>query len=994
MNLIEFATEKRALYTDFARAVSVIFDSALSSHDRPLQRYMRHRAKSVGSLRKKLSDRDLVECDNVEIQIFDLAGCRAIFFDDADIDYVRTNQIIQECFDVDWDRSKIHHGDVETAEVNELYRGIHYVIRLKEDRAALPEYRRFAGLYCEIQLQTILTHAWSETAHDIIYKPRATEAFGGTLMEDIKKRMSHIMAKHIVPAGYAFTKVRRDYDRLARGLDIVEEGGLKGLAKCQNNNERYELIQDYSNYVLPHLETVRDEHGAIVASLLDAAEAARNDTTPELETPFGSYRGHEADNVIEAAIGVLSWLRYIEVGLTLDAYCRLYDFAESDDTKKRVFVVVKSLASHNLQVWQSAGSAVQTELMEIISNWDPQTRDRYREIALTVSEQALGTEAERTTETSSSMTLHRGAVIGCDELAAARAKAITCVAGYYPQAASEEERRRLINILLHGTYEPDKPNEALREIICRDAATIVSFLEGAAVEADYSFRQHIEHQVHYVHRRLNQADDPKCKALNENISAFRTALGADEDFQIYKILVGFESVFPPAWDDASFEYEAEEEYRRNSHTPLIETITPETHELWRKRLNICASTKSRDLATLPPFHEFLNRVGAERPLFAFEVLSDQDNDVVNFAASLLEGIEQSDRKEFVETITNDWLAAGQSLWALFVRVQNRDTFDLDLLAQTTKRAIEVGDDFALRLAMGTVAKRIKDGDRPLIDQVFWPAFIHFQNKDEWDWIRTVSLRLKDNDFFTYFSAEEITEIFDNLIEAPKINHQVERILEPIAASFSAEIVKYFGKRVSKGASYSEGAEYEPIPYKLHKLPAAIKLPAKDFVEAVFEWRDPDGEPALGEAARFTKQCYRDLPDTLAKKLRSMVADGTGEERKFAMTVLRLYEGSEIVLPIVKQLALLTKDHPDLEGDLFTVLMPSGISSGEYGYRNRLAARLKDIEPWMKDENDIVSGFASRISKILARDIASETRRSEQGIAQRKSEFDEDIEGQE
>lgn len=220
------------------------------------------------------------------------------------------------------------------------------------------------------------------------------------------------------------------------------------------------------------------------------------------------------------------------------------------------------------------------------------------------------------------------------------------------------------------------------------------------------------------------------------------------------------------------------------------------------------------------------------------------------------------------------------------------------------------------------------------------------------------------------------------------------MLEPLAATFGLEIVKYFGKRVAKGASYTKGAEYEPIPYKLHKIPAAIQSVAEDVVEAVFEWRDPDGERALGEAARFTKQCYRDLPDALAEKLSSMVAEGTGEERKFAIAVLRLYEGSEIVLPIVKQLALLTKDHPDIEGDLFTVLMPSGISSGEYGYRNRLAARLKEIEPWMKDEDEIVSGFASRISKILARDVASETRRTEQGIAQRKSDFDEDLDGDE
>ncbi|MFZ5616243.1 MAG: hypothetical protein ACOZAA_02830 [Pseudomonadota bacterium] len=990
MNLDEYAREKQALYADFARAVAVIVDSALADLDRPLLRYMRHRAKTVVSLRNKLAARDWLKSSDIEDRIVDLAGCRVILFDDADIDFLRSSHVITECFDVDWDLSKIHHGDVETADVNDLYRGVHYVVRLKEGRASLPEYRRFAGLRCEIQLQTILTHAWSETAHDIIYKPLPTDRFGSELMSDIKKRMRHIMAKHIVPAGHAFSKVRRDFDRLSRGLEIVDRGGLNGLANCHDNNERYELIQNYADFVLPHLETAREEHADIVAALLGAADAARTDTAPELDTPFGAYRGHDADAIVGQAASIISTLRYIDVGLTFAAYCRLYDLAEGDAAKKQIVGAVKTFSAHHITVWERAGPAVQTDLVAAISSWNAPTRTRYREIALTVAEETLGSEAERTSETSATMTLHRGSVIPCDELAAVRAKAIACVIGYYSRAESEEERRRLINILLHGTYEPDHSSDSLRAILVRDAADIVVFLRDAALEADFSFRQHIEHQVHYVHRRLNRVGDEVCAALGESIRAFRAALDADEDFQVYRVLVGFESVFPPAWEDPSFEWEAEERYRTEAHAPLIESITPETYDVWRSRLSRCASTKSRDLATFPPFHEFLKRLGAERPEFAAALLGEPENAVVNFAATLLEGVEASGRADLVETVTDDWLQAGRSLWAIVVRAQEREVLDLDLLARATERAIEVGDDWTLHLAMGAAAKRIKDGKRPLIDRVFWPAFSYFHEKGEWRWSRVVSLRLQGREFFAHFSPEEVAEILENLVAAPEVDHRLEAMLAPLAATFGVQIVQYFGKRVARETVLSGDSAYEPMPYRLYKIPAALSAPASEVVDMTFEWRGPDGERALEQVARFIKQCYGDLPLALADKLRSFVEEDPGEKRSLALLILRRFEGSEAVLPVVKSLARLIEVSPDIEGDFFIILMPSGISSGQYGYRDRLVARLKDIEPWTTDDSPVVAAFASRTCKTLARDIAAETRHVEQMIAQREADYDEDL----
>ncbi len=50
------------------------------------------------------------------------------------------------------------------------YQSVHYLVRLRPERTAWPEYRRFADLIAEIQVRTILQHAWAEIEHDMQYK--------------------------------------------------------------------------------------------------------------------------------------------------------------------------------------------------------------------------------------------------------------------------------------------------------------------------------------------------------------------------------------------------------------------------------------------------------------------------------------------------------------------------------------------------------------------------------------------------------------------------------------------------------------------------------------------------------------------------------------------------------------------------------------------------------------------------------------------------------
>jgi ppGpp synthetase/RelA/SpoT-type nucleotidyltranferase len=50
------------------------------------------------------------------------------------------------------------------------YRSVHLIASLDERRLALPEWRKFINLRCEIQVRTVLEHVWAAVSHELQYK--------------------------------------------------------------------------------------------------------------------------------------------------------------------------------------------------------------------------------------------------------------------------------------------------------------------------------------------------------------------------------------------------------------------------------------------------------------------------------------------------------------------------------------------------------------------------------------------------------------------------------------------------------------------------------------------------------------------------------------------------------------------------------------------------------------------------------------------------------
>lgn len=159
----------RPLYEEFSRTVANILTEALTRKGVKVHS-IQGRAKELDSFGQKVMRHSDTEPEVPKYvspmkDITDLAAARVITF------FPRTAEEIENCLKTEFViAEKVDHTAQLQQEERLGYQSIHYLVRMKEDRTRLPEYERFSGLIGEVQVRTVLQHAWAEIEHDIQYK--------------------------------------------------------------------------------------------------------------------------------------------------------------------------------------------------------------------------------------------------------------------------------------------------------------------------------------------------------------------------------------------------------------------------------------------------------------------------------------------------------------------------------------------------------------------------------------------------------------------------------------------------------------------------------------------------------------------------------------------------------------------------------------------------------------------------------------------------------
>jgi ppGpp synthetase/RelA/SpoT-type nucleotidyltranferase len=986
VNLNEYEKQFFSTYEAFAETVRFILEKALRADEKlPRPQAIQSRAKAADSLRHRLAEVKKLSTQTLELDRRDLAGVRLIFYTNNDVDRFLASRLLHKNFEIEDDSTKVHHPTQENK--GKQYRAVHFTALLRSERTSLPEYANFTGLRCEIQIQTILNHAWSETSHDVLYKHLLADGYGGKAMQAIAARFSRIMDNYLIPAGFEIQMVQQEYERVIQGKALFDADIAVLLENAQNNNERYEILLGLKDYAIPNYDDLQGAYDGLKGPLLRAVEIARVTELVPIETAFGTMEGFKADTVTKLVVEIGDCFRYIDVTATLQLFINIYREEPSETIREQILHAVKKLAEYKIDTYNQVGATPQIALLDHLAGMSDAEVDNIGLIALTVWTEAIRSDITGAKWKADSVVFMTGALPLSQQIMDVRERALNALFSAYDRSADDAHKRAIFSALDAATrtpYQAQYSNELLAATV-KDATRIVSFVTERALATSYELLQHLENQFLYYYRRAESlAADPEnrfgCQTeaavLVTTISAFRETINANDRFVRYKVLVGFESVYPGHWTGMGFDYQAAEEYRRAQASLYIDEIDAANENEWFDLITRCAQAKSGDLATFPFFGNFISNLAERKPDIADRFITKASDDLRHFLAGFLNGLARSGRSDIYERILESELESNRSLAGVARHLRFSDVKKPGFAVRLLKRAIDSGDSTVVIESVLLVvehygASKVPDADSFLHDAL---SFLNEQKDSRWV---SEAWFLDAQEFYAGLSRERAAQVLKNLVYHPQVNYQVERVLARLAERHPDAIWDYFAARLDRAAVARINEErFEAVPFQFHGLEKMLSKDPKLAITKGLSWFADDQDFFAFRGGRVLSSTFPHCTPEFGAALVELVKAGGDTEAKFALAILENYHGETSTHGVLKEIvSLFPEDSIKMIG-VRTIIDNTGVVTGEMGFVEAWRSRKEALTEWLGDHRTSVKEFAEKHIRELDLQIASEQRHAE------------------
>lgn len=237
------------------------------------------RSKTAASLRRKCRQKGY---KNPAVQVTDLLAVRVITYFKGDVDAVADR--LRRLLDISERKSRDARKQLTENQFG--YRSVHLIARLRPRSAE--EQPEIGRRWFEIQIRSILDHAWSEIEHEIIYKS------GIEYPKDVRRRFKALAAS-LETLEDSFAILATERDKLIEGYALDYRNGVA-------TNKRFDVAR-----MQACLEVLRPSgvswraaeksanpfpHG-IAPAALEALGACALNTARRLQRVIGSKRFRE-----------------------------------------------------------------------------------------------------------------------------------------------------------------------------------------------------------------------------------------------------------------------------------------------------------------------------------------------------------------------------------------------------------------------------------------------------------------------------------------------------------------------------------------------------------------------------------------------------------------------------------------------------------------------------------------------------------------------------
>jgi len=695
------------------------------------------------------------------------------------------------------------------------------------------------------------------------------------------------------------------------------------------------------------------------------------------------------------AISVASGLRYLETRSVVRLLLAQVNVSPDEEVRRKAIQSLREVAAFDLRVFygdeqqRGIGPYPQLEIVKLLEEMSDEELKQHRNAIFEVLSEFLSPSMQGTSWSYKSIKFSRSgtpAIVGVIEL---RKRSIALAIRLYEQSETVPFRRSAVRCLVGATRRERVGDSQMNAMFVENSLDVLSFFASIVSAEAMPIVQVIEHDTYWIYH--HGGAEVKAAALR-----LHAIIESIAEYQIYKILVGFEGIFGD-WENLSRNdaaWDTVDTKRRAAAKLYVEQINEANFAEWRKRILEFAKTESDDLATFPIFFTFLEDLAVSKPHLSIELVREDVDALKPVLIPLIRGLWQGEWAIEMQKIAEEWVAKGRNLPSVAKSLYKVGHTRLPLLAKVVRKAAELGNEGALDAAMGVSASLHREGATDA-GEVFMAALREMTVRKNALWavnfwhtedIRSLVLGLP---------VQDTEAILQNLKFLSKVNHQSEEVLSAIAEVNPRGVLQYLLSRLEREETDNETPldklQYEAIPYQLDRLRDALAKIVGDVVRALRSFYER-GEKALFtyRGARLLHAIFPTYVEALEMEMLKLVGRGEEGDLYFVVSVLRNYEGSPTIYRTCKALIKAVPSRAEIWNEVAAAIESTGVVHGQYGFAEAFERKKSELASWLEDPDSRVREFANWLSNDLEKMAKADRRRGDESLALRKYQYGDDL----